>query len=49
MSSRREPARRITPDLIAFHKIDAKRLRLEARRHALRRVFAWLVKTLSQR
>ncbi len=38
MSPRREPARRATPDLIAFHKLDAKRLRLEARRGIWRKL-----------
>lgn len=38
MPSRREPARRTTPDLIAFHKLDAKRLRLEARRDSWRKL-----------
>ncbi|MGL4263890.1 MAG: hypothetical protein ACRCV5_09575 [Afipia sp.] len=36
MSSRREPPRRVTPDRIKFHKLDAKRLRLESRRDAWR-------------
>ncbi len=38
MCQRREPARRATPDLIAFHKLDAKRLRLEARRRIWRKL-----------
>jgi hypothetical protein len=49
MSSRRGPARRTTPDLIAFHKINAKRLRLEARRNAWRVVFAWLSRIFARR
>jgi len=31
MSGRREPERRVTPDLIRFHTINARHLRLEAR------------------
>jgi len=49
MSTRREQTRRNTPDLIAFHRINAKRLRLEARRNTMRALFAWLARILIPR
>jgi hypothetical protein len=38
MSGRREPQCRVAPDPITFHKINARRLRLEARRETCRRM-----------
>ncbi|CAN5520554.1 hypothetical protein BH10PSE11_BH10PSE11_35160 [soil metagenome] len=49
MPGRRETARRATPDLIAFHRINAKRLRLEARRNTMHALFAWLARILTPR
>jgi len=49
MSSRREPVRRVPPNPIAFHRINAKRLRLEARRDTWRALFAWSSKIFARR
>jgi hypothetical protein len=48
MSTRRECPRRITPDLIAFHKLDAKRLRLEARHDAWRKLRNFVAKLFAE-
>lgn len=38
--------RRVTPNLIAFHKINAKRLRIAARGDARKMIHTWLTKII---
>jgi hypothetical protein len=44
MPARRDPPRRVTPELLAFYKKKAQRLRLAARRRWRRRLCAWLAR-----
>ncbi|EGP08733.1 hypothetical protein CSIRO_1751 [Bradyrhizobiaceae bacterium SG-6C] len=46
---RRRDQPRVTPDLIAFHRLNARRLRLEARRAFVRALVAWLAGALGRR
>lgn len=48
MSTRREREHRVTPDMIRFHRINAKKLRVEARRDVWRRVRAFVAKSISE-
>jgi hypothetical protein len=49
MSTRRDRSRRVTPDLLAFHKANALRLRQAAKRAAWRRLGAWLRSIMRRR
>jgi hypothetical protein len=42
--ARRDPPRRVTPEVLAFYKKKAQRLRLAARLRARRRLCRWLAK-----
>jgi hypothetical protein len=44
MAARRDPPRRVTPEVLAYHRKEAVRLRLEARRAFCRRNHLWLLK-----
>jgi hypothetical protein len=46
MSSRRDTRLRVTPDLLAYHKANAQRLRQAAYAEAWRRLGAWLRKLM---
>ena len=46
---RRDDARRITPELMAFYKMSAKQLRDEAFRNMWRRLWALLTKVVRRR
>ncbi|UZE48795.1 hypothetical protein [Rhodopseudomonas sp. P2A-2r] len=49
MSARRDTPRRVTPELLAFHKANAKLLRIEACSAARRTLRGWLTRILRRR
>jgi hypothetical protein len=46
---RRDDTRRITPELMAYHKRRARELRTEAYRSMTRAVWPWLIENLRRR
>jgi hypothetical protein len=46
MTARRDPPRRVTPEVLAFYKKKAQRLRLAAQLRARRRMCRWLARVL---
>jgi hypothetical protein len=48
-TTRRDPPRRVTPEILTFYKKKAQRLRLAAQLQARRRLCLWLAKMLRRR
>jgi hypothetical protein len=48
-ATRRDPPRRVTPEILAFYRKQAVRLQFEARRDCRRRIYLWLLKRLQRR
>jgi hypothetical protein len=49
MATRRDPPRRVTPEILALYRKEAVRLQFEARRDFRRRICLWLLKRLRRR
>jgi hypothetical protein len=49
MSARRDSSRRVTLELLAYHRANAQRLRREAKQQAWHTLGRWLMKLLRRR